>query len=75
MALRVQVGRGCIRRSEVAYLLLAQQPQVQLLVFPRIFLYMLLRFIDSTAKNSGQRLDNVNQTHLVVLASGKLELK
>ena len=32
---------------------------------------MQLRFIDGTAKNSGQRLDNVYQTHLV-LASGKL---
>ena len=32
---------------------------------------MLLGFIDSTAKNSGQRLDNVNRTHLA-LASGKL---
>ena len=32
---------------------------------------MLLRFIDGTAYNSGQRLDNVNQAHLV-LAGGKL---
>ena len=32
---------------------------------------MQLRFIDGTAKNSGQRLDNVYQSHLV-LASGKL---
>ena len=35
---------------------------------------MLLRFIDSTALNSGQRLDNFNQTHLV-LASGKLAMQ
>ena len=35
---------------------------------------MLLIFIDGTAKNSGQRLDNVNRTH-PVLASGKLELQ
>ena len=34
---------------------------------------MLLRFINGTAQSSGQRLDNVNQTHLV-LASGKLVL-
>ena len=27
---------------------------------------MLLRFIEGTAYNTGQRLDNVNQTHLVV---------
>ena len=31
-----------------------------ILAFPRILLLMLLRFIDCTAKNSGQRLDNVN---------------
>ena len=35
---------------------------------------LLQRFIDGPAKNSGQRLDNVNQTHLV-LASGKPVLK
>ena len=35
---------------------------------------MLLRFIESTALSSGQRLDNVNQIHLV-LASGKLVLQ
>ena len=32
------------------------------------------RFIDGTALSSGQRLDNVNQTHLV-LANGKLVLQ
>ena len=32
---------------------------------------MMQRFINITDYNSGQRLDNVNQTHLV-LASGKL---
>ena len=31
---------------------------------------MLLRFIDVTASNSGERLDNVNRTHLA-LASDK----
>ena len=35
---------------------------------------ILPRFIDSTAKKSGQRLDNVNQTY-IVLASGKPVLK
>ena len=34
----------------------------------------LLRVINSTALNSGQRLDNVDPTHLV-LASGKLVLQ
>ena len=60
--------------TEVAYLLLTQQHWVQFLAFPRIFLLMLLTFIDWTAQNSGQRLDNVNKTHLV-LASGKLVLQ
>ena len=41
---------------------------------PRIFLLMLLRFIDGTAYNSGQRLDNVNQPRLV-LTSGKQVLQ
>ena len=35
---------------------------------------MLLRFIDGTAKNNGQRLDNVHRTHLL-LAKGKLALQ
>ena len=34
---------------------------------------MLLRFINGIAQNSGQMLDNVNLTYLV-LASGKLAL-
>ena len=35
---------------------------------------MLQRFIDGPAQNTGQRLDNINQTHLV-LARGKLVLQ
>ena len=50
---------------------LTQQPRVRFLAFPRIFLLMLLILIDGTAYDSVQRLDNVNQMHLV-LASGKL---
>ena len=38
------------------YLLLTQQPQVRFLAFPRIFLLMLQRFIDSTTQNSGESL-------------------
>ena len=45
-----------------------------ILGFPKNFFLMLLRFIDGTAKASGQKLDNVNRTHLV-LAIGKLVLK
>ena len=44
-----------------------------ILGIPKILL-MLLRFIDSAALNSGERLENVNQTHLV-LARGKLVLQ
>ena len=44
---------------------------------PKIFLeeiYKLLGLINDTAWNSGQRIDNVDQTHLVQ-ASGKLVLQ
>ena len=66
-------GRG-LHRTEVAFLLLTQRPWVLFSAFPSIFPLMLLRFIDDIAKSSGQRLDNVNRTHLV-LASGKLVLQ
>ena len=65
---------GGLQNTEVAYLLLTQQPWVRYSVFPRIFLLMLLRFIDSTALNIGQILEYVNWTHLA-LASGKLILQ
>ena len=55
-------------------LLLTQQPQVRFSAIPRIFLLLLLRFIDGTGLNSGQRLDNVNRAHLV-LASCNLVLQ
>ena len=60
-----------LHSSEVAYLLLSQQPWVQCSAFPRNFLLMVLRFIDGTAKKSRQWLDYVNRT----LASGKLVLQ
>ena len=47
---------------------------VRFSAFPRIFILMFLRFTGSTNLNSGQRLDNVNQTHLV-LVSGKVVLQ
>ena len=40
---------GDLHSTEVACLLLNQQPWVWFLVIPRIFLLMLLRFIDGTA--------------------------
>ena len=53
--------------------ILASNPAVPGFVIdvPRNYLLMLSRLKDSTAQNSGQRLYNVNPTHLV-LASGKL---
>ena len=42
--------------------------------FTIILLLMLPRFIDSTTWNSGQRLDNVNRTYLV-LVSDKVALQ
>ena len=55
---------------------LARQPAVLGLILgaAKNFILMLLRFIDGTAWNSRQRLNNVNRTHLV-LASGKLVLQ
>ena len=57
----------------IAFLLHTQQPQVWFSAFLKNKL-MLQRLIDSPASNSGQRLDHVNQTHLV-LDSGKLVLQ
>ena len=49
-------------------------PLVRFSAFLRIFLLMLLIFINGTNYNSGQRLDHVKQTH-PVLASGMLKVK
>ena len=51
-----------------------QRPWVRFSAFPINYRLMLPRFIEGTALNSGQRLDNVNRTNLV-LASGKLALQ
>ena len=68
----LEVG-DCIPQWIVA-LVCTQQPQVQFYVFPRIFLLLPVIFIDGNAQNSGHRLDNDNQTHLV-LASCKLVIE
>ena len=68
------IGGGGLHRTEVAFLLLTQRPWVLFSALPSIFPLIFLRFIDGIAKNSGQRLDNVNQTHLDQ-ASGKLVLQ
>ena len=46
---RVFGATSILHSTEVAFLLLTQQPQVRFSAFPRIFLLMLLRFIDGTA--------------------------
>ena len=46
---RVKLG---LHSTEATFLLLIKKPHVQFLAFPRIFLLMLLRFIDGTASNS-----------------------
>ena len=54
---------------------LTKKPWVRVPEFPRIFLSMLVIFIDGTTSlNSGQRLAIVNQTHLE-LVGGKLVLQ
>ena len=47
----------------IAFLLCTQQPWVRFLALPGVFLLILLRFIDGTVDNRGQRLNNVNPTH------------
>ena len=49
-------------------------PRVLFSAFQGIFLLMMLRFNYGTTKNSGQRFDNLNRTHLV-LAGRKLVLQ
>ena len=71
-------GHG-LHSTEVAYLILTQQPWDRFSVFPRVFLFMLMRYLDILTAllrtvDTGKRLDNVNQIHLV-LASGKIVLQ
>ena len=57
---------GVLYSSELAFLLLNQQPWVWLTVFQK-FTSKLLRFIIGGGKrNTGQWLDNVDRTHLVL---------
>ena len=64
---------GGLHSTVVAYLPLTQQPPVWFSALPRIFLLMLLIFIDGTAQNRGPRLDIANWYH-PLLASGKIVL-
>ena len=58
----------------MAFALLTQQPQVRLSTFPKVFLVVAEIYGRPCLEASGQRLDNDNQTHLL-LASGKLLLQ
>ena len=67
-----------LQSTEVAYLLLTQQPQIRLPVFQKMFRGNIIDVAEVNQRRwleeSGQWLENVDRTHLV-LASGKLVLK
>ena len=57
-------GHG-LHSTEVAYLILTQQPWNRFSVFPRVFLFMLMRYLDILTAlprtvDTGKWLDNVN---------------
>ena len=56
------------------FLLLTQQPQVRLSAFTKIYFDVAEIYRQRWLEESGQRLENVGQTHLV-LVSGKLVLQ
>ena len=64
--------------TELAYLLLNQQPRVQIPVFPKKFRGNIINFAEvhqwCWLEESGQKLENDDRTHLV-LTSGKPELQ
>ena len=68
------IRRGwCICSTVVSILASRPVARVSFSAFPRIFHLMLLRFIEGTAYTSGQKLDNVEGSP-IVLASGHLQL-
>ena len=67
-------GRGQLHSKEVAFLLLTQQPWVWFSVFPKIYFDVVEIYRWRWLEESGQMLENVDQTHLV-LASDKLVLQ
>ena len=69
--LPIQLRRGLLRSREVAFLLLTHRPQVWFSAFPKIYLDVAE---NHRLEESGQRLENVDQTH-IVLASGNLVLQ
>ena len=61
---------GGLHSAEVAFLLLTQQPQVWMLAFPKIYFDVAEIYKWKWLEESGQRLQNDDQTHLA-LDSGK----
>ena len=61
---------GRLFNSEVAFLLLIQQPQVRFSAFLKIYIDVAVTYQQPWLEESGQRLENVDRTHLV-LAVGK----
>ena len=56
--------------TKVAFLLLTQQTWVQFLAFPKMYFVVAEINQQHWSEESGQRVENVDRTHLV-LASGK----
>ena len=65
---------GGLFSTEVAFLLLTQQPQVRFPALPKIYINVAVTYQQRWLEENGQRLENVDRTHLV-LASGKLVLQ
>ena len=65
------LGGGGLYSTEVAFLLLTQWPWIRYSAFTKIYFDVAEVYRWLWLEESGQRLENVDQTHLV-LASGKL---
>ena len=65
---------GGLYNTEVAFLLLTQKPQVRFSAFPKLYLDIADIYRRRWFEKSGQSLENVDRTPLV-LASGKLVLQ
>ena len=60
---------------DVAFLLLTLGLNVRFSVLPRIYFDVTEIYQRCWLEETGQRLENVEQTHLVITASGRLVLK
>ena len=69
-----QLREGGLQSTEVAFLPLTQRPWVHFLAFPKIYFGVAEIYQWHWFEESGQRLENVDQAHLV-LESGKVVLQ